>query len=168
MGKTIYILAGPAGCGKSTWAAADVEMNRKVLEEINEPDDSIIISRDVVRFSIITDKDDYFSKETEVFETFVKQINDAIYDSKYGHIYVDATHLSIGSRKKLLNDIAYEECHVVGVNFLVNEETVVAQNAQRTGRALVPEDVVRKMCKAFVPISKEVEPEFNFVLNIER
>lgn len=167
METCLYIMCGPAGCGKSTWIKEDMAYNDGVLAEIGEPGSSIVISRDAVRFSLISDEDEYFAKENLVFDTFVKQINKAIYNPKYDHIYIDATHLTKGSRRKLLNDIAYEECHVVAVNFYVPEEIVVAQNAQRTGRALVPEDVVRNMCRSFVPATAE-EEGIDFVLEVRR
>lgn len=40
--------------------------------------DDLYISRDEIRYSMISDKDEYFSKEKEVFNEYVKQIDEAL------------------------------------------------------------------------------------------
>lgn len=99
--------------------------------------------------------------------TLCPKINAAIRNPRYTHIYVDATHITTGSRNKILSQLKLGEgVRVIGVNFLVNAETVLARNNERTGRARVPEDVVSRMCAQFKPITEE-EEFIDFVLNIK-
>ena len=86
----LYLMCGVPGCGKSTW------INK------NKIDSDVVVSRDVVRFSLVKENEDYFSKENLVFNTFIDQINEAI-DNKVNTIYVDATHINETSRNKVLD-----------------------------------------------------------------
>lgn len=107
------------------------------------------ISRDEVRFSIITDEDDYFGKENLVFDTFVQKVQNAIDDeSGPEDVYVDATHVSWGSRRKILNRLSFGNVkELVWLYFDVPVETALARNASRTGRALVPETAILSMAE---------------------
>lgn len=54
----LYVMIGIPGSGKSTWAKA------------NKKEKDIYVSRDEVRFSLLQDGDEYFSKEKEVLKEF--------------------------------------------------------------------------------------------------
>ena len=56
----LIIMSGAPGCGKSTYA-------RKYCEEHK---DTVIVSRDAIRFSLLKDGEHYFSKEIEVLRLF--------------------------------------------------------------------------------------------------
>ena len=73
----MYMVIGAPGCGKSTYIQNHLKENE------------IVISRDKIRFSLLKDTDEYFSKEKEVYNEFIKQINAAIADNK--DFYVDQT-----------------------------------------------------------------------------
>lgn len=128
---------GVPGSGKSTF------LKKTNLE---------IVSRDAIRFAIL-DKyhtDDYFSHEDEVWTEFVNTIVEALNDGK--SVVADATHLSKGSRRKLLNAVIprlknkEERCFIVlGLYFEVPLEVCLERNAQRIGRAFVPEDQIRNI-----------------------
>ena len=60
----LYLMCGIPGSGKSTWIKQ------------NKIESDAVISRDVVRFSLVKEHEEYFSKETEVFYTFIDQINE--------------------------------------------------------------------------------------------
>lgn len=156
MEKFVYLMVGVPGSGKSTWCKNDLARNKELCDELGEPCDSVIISRDEIRFSLLKDNDEYFSKEKEVFNTFVNKINYAISNSKTNYIYVDATHISPASRYKVLNRLKLgDDVKVVAVNFLIPEEVVRERNGLRTGRSRVPDTVISNMLNGFTPASTE-------------
>lgn len=135
--KKIYILCGVPGSGKSTWA-------RKQVEELDGK--GIIISRDVIRFSMLGDDDAYFAHEDEVFNEFIKKIQEAINDQEHTSIFIDATHLNEKNRNKVLSRVWHmKDDVVIGVYFDIPLEECLRRNALRTGRALVPETVIKNM-----------------------
>lgn len=144
--KTLWIMCGAPGSGK-TWFAKHKLCNGPGW---------YYVSRDEVRFSLLKDEDDYFSREDEVFDLFISKIVRGFYEEGVYNIVADATHLSWGSRKKLLNAIKYymgfrwkeEEINIIPVVVYSDYETIVARNEERSGRACVPEDALRKMFKA--------------------
>ena len=135
--KKIYILCGVPGSGKSTWA-------RKQIEELDGK--GIIISRDAIRFSMLGDDDAYFAHEDAVFDEFIKKIQEAINDQEHTSIFIDATHLNEKNRNKVLSRIwRMGDDVIIGVYFDVPLEECLRRNALRTGRALVPETVIKNM-----------------------
>lgn len=142
--KTLYIMCGPAGSGKSTWATGH-----------SDPAVSAVISRDKIRFSMVNVEDEYFSKETEVYNLFCKQIAEAL-DSGYVNVFADATHLTRAARTKLLNKVfptplglEHTDVDIIPVVICPSLETTLAQNAQREGRERVPEAAIRNMYRSF-------------------
>lgn len=127
----LFIMCGAPGSGKSYF----VEHNLTL--------DGIVVSRDKVRFSMISDKDEYFSKEKAVFKEFVRQIQEGLDNGKV--VYADATHLNGVSRLKLLNSLNLKNTDVIPIFFKTSLETCLARNAKREGRARVPEDALRNM-----------------------
>ena len=129
----LYLMCGVPGCGKSTW------INK------NKIDSDIVVSRDVVRFSLVKENEDYFSKENLVFNTFIEQINEAI-DNKANTIYVDATHINETSRNKVLDRLHLsDEVKVIPVFIKEKLETCLQRNSLREGRANVPEKAIIRM-----------------------
>lgn len=134
MGKLI-IMSGAPGSGKSTYAKLLVQRNTNTIH----------ISRDAIRFSLLEPNDHYFSRETEVLETFY---NNIISYLKLGYnVIADASHLSWKARKTLLEKVAKEV-----MNFQVEIiymrpplEICFERNDTRTGRENVPHDVIAKM-----------------------
>jgi predicted kinase len=136
--KELVLMMGVPGSGKSTYA-------RNILKY-----GDIYVSRDEIRYSMLTDEDDYFAKENEVIKTFIQYIDEALIDTQYqGKVYADATHLSPKSRAQVLNQLKNK--NKVSVIYLdVPLNVVLARNAQREGRALVPENVIRRMYKSII------------------
>lgn len=127
----LILMVGIPGSGKSTW----LYQNKKINE--------FIISRDAIRFTLLQENDDYFSKEDEVWETYVASIESLLKSGET--VYADATHLNHGARLKLLKalDIIPDEIEVI--YFKVPLEIAQERNAQRAGRAYVPPRVITKM-----------------------
>ena len=136
--KELILMMGVPGSGKSTYA-------RNILKY-----GDIYVSRDEIRYSILTDEDDYFAKENEVIKTFIQYIDEALIDTQYqGKVYADATHLSPKSRAQVLNQLKNKnKVSVIYLDIPLN--VILARNAQREGRALVPENVVRRMYKSII------------------
>ena len=84
----LYIYCGIPGSGKSYYASKHKLHNTEYL------------SRDEIRFSMVREDEEYFSRENEVYELFVKGIANALKFNK--EVYADATHLNERSRARLL------------------------------------------------------------------
>lgn len=143
MKKHLYLMMGAAGSGKSTYA-------KNILK-----DGDIYISRDEIRYSLLTEEDDYFAKENEVIKTFIENIDKALEMEEYcGNVYADATHLSPKSRTQVLNQLKNKDkVSVIYLDIPLN--IILERNAKRKGRALVPENVVRRMYNSIILPTKE-------------
>ena len=138
MKKHLYLMVGVPGSGKSTYA-------KNILK-----DGDIYISRDEIRYSLLTEEDDYFAKENEVIKTFIDNIDKSLVNEEYcGDVYADATHLSPKSRAQVLNQLKNKDkVSVIYLDIPLN--IILERNAQRKGRALVPENVVRRMYNSII------------------
>ena len=135
--KNVYILCGIPGSGKSTW----------VLEQLRQGQRAIWCSRDLVRFGMVKSNELYFSREIEVFNRWITNINEAITYSEYEDIYVDATHLTEKSRKKTISLLAPANYFYVAFDVPLN--ICLERNAKRKGREKVPEDVIVNMFNTY-------------------
>ena len=132
-------MSGLPGSGKSTW----------VKKQLNNKG-GFWASRDAMRFSMVREDEPYFERENEVFNAWIAQICEALNNPMIEDIYIDATHLNDRSREKTLSRLPKENINkITNVVFLVPIETCLERNAQRTGREVVPEDVIRNMEKSF-------------------
>lgn len=143
--KTLILMCGPAGCGKSSWVSKELE---------SKPfSTTAYISRDSIRFALVAENEEYFSKEDEVFGKFITMINTCLADSVTETIYVDATHLTEKARNKVLDKLNINRYgYIVDINvvaFDIPLKTCLERNAQRLGRMRVPEDVIRNMYKCY-------------------
>lgn len=131
--SVLYMLIGIPGSGKSTWA-----------KKMQEEQGAYWVSRDQIRFQYIKDDDDYFAYEDKVFDEFVSEIQNAIYD-KFPIIIADATHLNVRARNKVLHRLSLRGTRLEFVYFNVDLATALERNAQRSGRARVPDSVIMNM-----------------------
>ena len=133
----LWIMVGVPGCGKSYFS-----------KNILMTDDSWhYVSRDEVRYSMVSEDEPYFSKENAVFNEFCDRIIYALGCDEYHNVIADATHLDEKSRMKLIKRVCPEEmgANVFCVYFNTPLDICQARNKCRKGRACVPENVVEKM-----------------------
>ena len=138
--KNLYLMCGTPGAGKSTWLRKNCIEGR-----------DCVISRDEIRFAIVPEGESYFSKEKEVYKNFIARIQDAIDEpDKYENIYCDATHITERSRDKLIESLDLTNiANIIVIVVRPSLEETLKRNKNRTGRALVPDTVVRKMYMQF-------------------
>lgn len=142
MMSKMYVVIGIPGCGKSTYIQNHIKENE------------IIVSRDKIRFSMLKDNDDYFSKEAEVYDKFIEQIDAAITAQR--DVWVDQTSLNRKARNKLFSKLNKKPDEIIGIYFNIPITIALQRNAQRSGRALVPEDAIHNMLIALEkPTKKE-------------
>ena len=134
----LYIMCGPSGCGKTTCCENDYRLKHCVH-----------VSRDKIRFKLVKEDEDYFAHETEVFRQFIQTIVELLMDGY--DVVADATHLNKFSRRKLTQaiDMYFSNYNIIYVVFNVDVDTCLVRNANREGRAKVPEAVIRNMCATF-------------------
>ena len=145
---TLYILCGPAGCGKTTWAF-------NYMDE-HEDEDIRYVSRDEIRFLLLKEGENYFSHEKEAFHKFVTTLAQTLVDGF--DVIADATHLNEFSRYKLTRAIDQytKNYNIVYIVFYTKMNVSMERNAQRTGRERVPDNIMRQMYENFqVPTQTE-------------
>ena len=134
MRKTLLMLSGIPGSGKSYWANCYIKGRENSV---------CIVSRDKIRFSLLKEDDEYFAKEKQVIKIFAEQIQKALDDDKYQIIIADATHNTYRSRMSLLRRLVLKNVDVIPVCFNTTLEKCLENNSKRTGRENTPEEAIR-------------------------
>lgn len=154
--KNLWLLCGIPGSGKSTWCAKAIKKSGAVR-----------VSRDVVRFAMLEDNEDYFAHEDDVFKEFVRLINENIWDNDVTDIFVDATHLNERSRNKLLHNINLTGVTLNAINFIIDFELACERNDLREGRSRVPQGAMQSMFNAYRPARKGEKYDYNKVIDMK-
>lgn len=149
---SLVLMMGVPGSGKTTYA-------KKMMGDYD-----IYVSRDEIRFGLVREDEPYFSKEDEVLQTFIRTINDALLIAQR-YVIADATHLNMGSRAKILKNLHNKPDSVYVVYVAVSLQTALERNAQREGRALVPESSIKNMYKSISLPRKEEGIDMTLWLN---
>jgi predicted kinase len=152
--KRLFLTSGIAGSGKSTWVKNRVAKSGGVW-----------ISRDAVRFSLLQPGDEYFSREDEVFDTYLQRIQEAIDNEDISDIYADATHLNKKARNKVIYNLNLKNIDELNcVYFDISADVAIQRNSNRTGQENVPDTVIRNMAAAhYPPLTTE---KFNKVIYV--
>ena len=152
----LYILCGASGCGKTTWAANFIKEHRDIR----------YVSRDEIRFELVDPNESYFSREKEVFRRFANTIRQTLVNGF--DCIADATHLNEFSLRKLTQaiDMYFKDYEIVYVSFNVNADTCIKHNANREGRANVPETIIRNMCRDFRTPSLDEDERAKEIINV--
>ena len=108
-----------------------------------------------------------FSKEDEVFNTFIRKINEAILNNDNINIYIDATHLNEASRGKVIRRLKLTNANLNAIYFDIPIETCIARNNLRTGRALVPEDVIKNMANNLTHPKADIKCKYKEIKEIK-
>lgn len=152
--KNVFMVCGVPGSGKSTWVEEKASFYG---------DKAAHISRDKIRFALLKDGDDYFSKEQKVFKEFIKQINKAIKSDDKTVIFIDATHLNEKSRYKVLDKLDLSNTILHTANFICSLDFCLANNEKRdkNSRSYVDPKVIKEMYKAYQPATKLEKYEYH-------
>lgn len=158
--KNIYLMCGVAGSGKSTWIKNNLHKFRGY---------SAVISRDQIRFSMVAEDEEYFSKEDKVFEKFMSDIKYFIKQEGVDNIIIDATHINRKSRNKVLQPLK-RLLNKVKLNAVVIDvplEVALNQNENRKDtRGYVPRKIIRRMKQQFEMPS--IEEGFDEIIVVRR
>lgn len=155
----LYVAVGLPASGKSTFFRN------------NRFENTVYVSRDLIRYNLLDDDEKYFEHENEVFKTFVNTISFALKSDQ--NVIADATHLTHKSRAKLINAINKHITlySIVFVYFDTPYEECIDRNEHRSGRAYVPEKVIENMNNSLeIPQLSEFSNCYNIitVTNVRR
>ena len=129
----LYVMCGIPGSGKTTFVKqCDLQ-------------GAIHVSRDECRFKLLNDGDEYFSKEKEVFDNFISEI-DANINLGFD-VFADATHCNVMSRRRLFQSIKSHPIEIRAIWFETPLNVCLERNAQREGLARVPDKALRDFYK---------------------
>ena len=160
MRKTLYLMCGPAGTGKSTY------VSKKIISEDKFCHHS---SRDTIRFGLLKEGEHYFAREDEVFDLFCEDINETLHSDLYDCVFADATHLTAKSRQKTLDKLNLKNIDIVPVFMEVPYVEALRRNSERTGRKFVPEKVITNMFQTYtIPTFGENKYDYAYIIMVSK
>ena len=160
MRKTLYLMCGPAGTGKSTY------VSKKIISEDKFCHHS---SRDTIRFGLLKEGEHYFAREDEVFDLFCEDINETLHSDLYDCVFADATHLTAKSRQKTLDKLNLKNIDIVPVFMEVPYAETLRRNSERTGRKFVPEKVITNMFQTYtIPTFGENKYDYAYIIMVSK
>lgn len=131
-----FIMVGLPGSGKTTFI-------KNIMSNSSKKNLYQHVSRDEIRFSMLSEQDKYFAKEDKVFKEFSSRIKKILLENKY-HVFADATHLNLNSRAKLIRTLP-STATIKAVCMTTPLSECIKRNNLRTGRAQVPVNVIHNM-----------------------
>lgn len=143
MTQEVKMMVGIPASGKSTWIKNEVSM----IED--EHKTTAVISRDYIREHMLQPGEDYFARETEVFNEFIRQINEAI-ELGIDVVFIDETHINHASSNKVLSRLIVDPNTFLTFEVMAPPAaTCLNRNSARTGFARIPGSAIQKMAKSF-------------------
>lgn len=144
MRKTLYIMVGISGAGKSEFAKTHLIKGARWH----------YVSRDEIRFSKLQENETYFEHEDEVFQTYIDKIVWGLKHDDIFYVIADATHTSWSSRNKLINNLSksgirLKDIDIIPVVMKTDLAECIRRNANREGLAQVPNKVIERMYHQF-------------------
>lgn len=138
--KKLYLMCGAPGSGKTTWVKNHAQEGEGY------------VSRDEIRLKLLQEGDPYFKHEDRAYKYFCQAIIEQL--EQYSTVYIDATHITKKSRKKLITTLSSMGVNFVNIDLIIiyiekDLETCLKQNAQRTGRARIPDRALIQMYRFF-------------------
>lgn len=139
--KNLFLMMGCPGSGKTTFI-------NNYVRNLN----TVIVSRDTIRFSLLKDGENYFTHEEQVVKILWKMINEALANNH--DVFVDQTSLTKKSRKWLIDHVEnYNKIYIIWIDESL--ETCLERNELRKGtKAYVPRGAIRRMHEQIEPPSK--------------
>ena len=133
------------GSGKTTYCQKWIAKHKN----------SIWISRDEIRYSLLAPDEEYFSREKEVLKEFHKQAQEAIDNDQVDTVLLDASHLSDKAIWKTLNYLNISrEVKIVNVRLNTPLNVCLERNASRKGRARISDNVIKNAYSIFLNSEK--------------
>lgn len=129
----LIIMVGIPGSGKSSYA--------KKLLEANPSWE--YVSRDEVRYEFVTDQTHYYDHENDVYREFCNRIDKFLLQEKT--VIADATHLTKGSREKLIQNLQVIPDEVYAIVMKTPFEVCMQRNSARQGITRVPDKSMYSM-----------------------
>ena len=158
----LIIMVGAPGSGKSTFAKTMAEEYKNM----------VIVSRDEIRYSIVKEDEEYFSREDDVIAEYYYTIAKNLDEGKT--VIADATQLNPKGRNKVFTNVKFlakEPFTVETILFNVPIETCIKRNDYRSGRRRVPHSVIRRMhtqmvlpnldCESYIDKTWIIDENFN-------
>lgn len=157
MNKVLFLMVGIQGSGKSTIATTIANMLGN----------SIYVSRDRIRFSLLDNTQNYFDNEKQVFDEYVHWINTAIENDEIKYVFADATHINQKSRNKILNKLNLSDVDIIPIFVNTPIETCLERNKLREGLSRVPDSAIKDMNSRLEPPTYNEKYKYKYILELK-
>ena len=153
--KTFILLCGPAGIGKSTWAANYQKSHENVK----------IVSSDAIRLELGNSYQD-LSHEKEVWVRFSRYIREYFDNNKDVTVIADSTNFMNLHRMIYANETKDIDKHVL-VIFRKPTEVILKQNRERPKEKFVPEEAILSQIRRWEEPNEEVLAAYDEVVEVK-
>ena len=127
----LRVMVGIPGSGKSSYIKRESDRLTSQGQKVR------VISRDAIRFSLVGENDEYFSKEKQVFEKFITSINSAVLSNTFDVIFCRNVliYFKVEDQEKILNRL-FSYLKIGGTLYLGHSESILglAYKVDRLGQ----------------------------------